>query len=395
MKGHAVGRGLLRRFSVILGLLLLAACAGTAPRNVGQEYFPAPTGSGALEPVPDVDVLVLTEPLKALLARQVEIYPGKAERMQALSRLFSNPALLPLKYDSSQTRTAAETFAAGAADCVSFSNLAVAMARHVGLDARYQDVFVRSGWERSGDLAVIRRHMNVLVAGAGGRREVYDFFANRSVDGSSTVITDARARAQYFNNRGMEFFRAGDNEAALRHLIRAVRIDPGIAFIWSNIGTVYSVSGQYGAAEIFLRRALAVEQGNPSALVNLAELYRKQGRLAQAAIYDHAVAEYRKKNPYYWYELASRSYAAERYPEALEQLGRALAIKADPAFHELRAGIYQKLGRLELARKSCQLAQTLAGKGGSHASPEVCAESGFDLDAKLTASAGAGAAPAR
>lgn len=353
------------RVFALVAALLLSACAATVRQGMAEradrEVFPDPAGAAPLEAVADTDVLALSEPMRTLLAQQIPAQAGKSERLRALQRLFSDRQRLPLRYDRSRTRTAAETFAAGGADCVSFSNLVVAMARHVGLEAYYQDVTVPSNWERSGDLAVLKRHINVIVAADGREGQVYDFFTDGRAGGTSTVISDARARAQYFNNRGMEYFRAGDQRTALRYLVRAVLIDPGLAFVWSNIGTVYSDTGQYAAAERFFRRALALEPDYPPVLVNLAELYRKQGRLAEAEVYDRRVEAYRLRNPYYRYELALEAYDAGRYQPALEHLQRALEIKADASFYELLARVYTRLGRFESARQSCQRALALAG----------------------------------
>jgi len=372
MDGMTVLRKLVAIFSI--GWYLLAAgCASPDRQSLGGPLvFPALDAGGEIEAAPDVDVLALSEPMRRLLARQVMIYPDRSARLQALRRLFSDTSPLPLKYDRSQSRTAAETFAGGAGDCVSFSNLVVAMARQVGLDARYRDVLVRSNWERSGDLAVFRRHMNVAV-GDGRRFEVYDFFAAGDPDARGEFISDARARAQYFNNRGMEYFRAGQAETALRYLKRALLIDPGLAFIWSNVGTVYSQRGNYAAAERFLQRALAVEPGNGSALANLSELYRKQGRNAQADEYAHRAEPYRRHNPYYLYDLAAAAYARGRFWVALEELQQALAIKADVSFYELRARIYLTLGETGPARQSCRSAVALARRSALPA-PSLCRE---------------------
>lgn len=350
-----VGYGMARvfaRFFLVVVCVGVAACVAPERRQAEAiPWFPALNGAGGLEAVPDVDVLELSEPMRRLLDQQVAIYPEMELRRQALRRLFSDPSLLRLKYDRSQSRTAAETFSVGAADCVSFSNMAVAMARYVGLEAYYQDVAVRSNWERSGDLVVFRRHMNV-IAGKGRQFEVYDFFAGPGRGG--VVISDERARAQYFNNRGMVYFRAGQSELALRYLKRALLIDPGLSYVWSNIGAVYSGNRQYAAAEVFLRRALAVDRDNGSALVNLSELYRKQGREEEAGAFARMAEPYRRKNPYYLYELAQAAYAGGRYWVALDELQGALALKSDVEFYEMRARIYLRLGEVDAARKSCQ-----------------------------------------
>ncbi len=353
-----MGRVTYLGLAVVLSSLQLFGCAGLNPSHVANnQWFPRPDGfPGELSPTPDIDVLSLNAAMKALLQQQVLVYATRAERAEALRRLFYRSDLLALKYDPGRTGTASETFEAGAGDCVSFANLAVAMARYAGLTASFQNVLVQPLWEKDGAIAVLKRHVNVLIEG-GGVSFVYDFFPlDGPIEPRVLRISDAQARAQYFNNRGIAYFRAGDAGTALRYLDRAVHIEPALAFVWSNIGTVYSDAGQYVAAERFLRQALAVDHNNPSALVNLAELYSKMGRPQDAQAIAQRVESYRLKNPYYRYLLAELAYNSGHYQEAIEQLQRASQVQTDARFYALLAAAFSRQGDKSAALRSYRLA---------------------------------------
>ena len=61
-----------------------------------------------------------------------------------------------LIYDES-TRTADERFRDRRGNCLSLTNLFVAMARHLGIDARYQEVEIPPDWSLAGQSFLLRR----------------------------------------------------------------------------------------------------------------------------------------------------------------------------------------------------------------------------------------------
>ena len=79
-----------------------------------------------------------------------------------------------MRYDMSADGTAAEAFASGRANCLSYAHLFVALARYAGLDANYQSLTLRPEWSRHGDRVALRQHVNVRVDLRGGEQYMVD-----------------------------------------------------------------------------------------------------------------------------------------------------------------------------------------------------------------------------
>ncbi|RPH98659.1 MAG: transglutaminase domain-containing protein, partial [Lysobacterales bacterium] len=83
-------------------------------------------------------------------------------RLKRLLYAIMGEGTFELVYDDI-TRTAAETFRDQRGNCLSFTNMFVAMARHVGLDASYQEVEVPAEWSLSGQAFLLSQHVNVFL----------------------------------------------------------------------------------------------------------------------------------------------------------------------------------------------------------------------------------------
>jgi Flp pilus assembly protein TadD len=283
-----------------------------------------------------------------------------------------------LEYDET-TRTAAETFRARHGNCLSFSNMFVAMARHLALDAYFQEVDTPPDWSFKGETFVLNRHVNVLVdlGGGIGKQErlaslvrsvasagqhVVDF----NMDDFRTsydrrVVSDARALAHYYNNVGVERMQAGDTAAALGNFRRAAANDPSFSPIWTNLGLLYMRHGHPAYAEAAHLQALA---GNPSdfvAMSNLASLYERQGDRARATAYREKVIVHRNRNPYYRFQLAREAFEKGDYDAAIDLVNDAIRKKRnEDQFYFLLGMSYLKKGDPKAARRWISRAEEVA-----------------------------------
>jgi tetratricopeptide (TPR) repeat protein len=84
---------------------------------------------------------------------------------------------------------------------------------------------------------------------------------------------------------------AGDGEAAVDFLERAVGLQAAFAPYHVNLATAYQVVGRIARAEVILRKALALQDDFPEAHHNLGNLLRTIGRTGDAAVcFERAVA---------------------------------------------------------------------------------------------------------
>lgn len=293
--------------------------------------------------VPDVDVMALSDEMKAFLDEHVSM-DNPLHRFQKLVYVVFNDEFLNLTYDNSRTKTAAETFQDRNGNCLSFTNMFVAMARYVDLESRFQEVNIVPTWDRNGRVVMLNRHINAVVQ-IFGRKYVVDFNPNAErINAKTWVVADSRALAQYYNNVGAEYFSHGATDKARAYFMKAVQTDPQVPFIWSNLGVSYSLSKMEAEAEYAYLKALDLNGDEYTAMHNLAKLYSRTERFSDAARYERRVQAYRERNPYYHFNQGEEAYTVGNYDEALKHYRRALRRK--PKEHDFLFGLAKAYARL-------------------------------------------------
>jgi Flp pilus assembly protein TadD len=241
------------------------------------------------------------------------------------------------------------------------------MARHVGLRAQYQEVDIPPYWDMQGDTMVLNRHINIYVrtpAGAGGggyASQIVDFNAiDIREDYPTRRISDRRAEAHFYSNRGVDYLQAGEYPMALAHFRRAIEADRSFADTWINLGALYSRVDRLDYAEQAYLRALQ-QKTSMIGLSNLASLYERQGRAVLAADYRARVAQFRNRNPYYRYHTAQQLIRDGKFDGAITEIREAIRLKADEdSFHFLLGVAQLQLGQREAALAAFGQAQQLA-----------------------------------
>lgn len=226
--------------------------------------------------------LAYTEAMQAL-SLEVAGRGQPIQRLRNIQDYLFDDSLFPFRYGSRETRSASEAFESRSGNCVSFTNLFIAMARAAGIWVEPALAAVPLETEKEGDLVVINTHA-VAVYRHGGGAEVFDFdrrAEQRRIVGVQPV-DDLLATAIYANNLGAEALLGGRPEQARELLETAVRIDPAFAEAHGNLGIVRRQLGDIDGAFEAYRLALAARPRSPTILANLAALYRTLGRDAEA-----------------------------------------------------------------------------------------------------------------
>ena len=179
---------------VLVATTLMVGCAMAPPTPAAQAITrdmllaarPL-VGEGVTTSLPDTDVLALDPQMLVFLDRFVDAKQFDYTKLRQLLYAIMDEGSFGLEYDN-HTRTAAETFQMQRGNCLSFTNMFVAMARQVGIDARYQEVDIPPDWTVQGGAFVLNRHVNVLVElGYPGKR-VVDF----NIDDFGPVMISVR-----------------------------------------------------------------------------------------------------------------------------------------------------------------------------------------------------------
>lgn len=356
-----------RRFgSVILLLPLLMACAGNPSGHLLVADLSPLVLADRVITMADVE---LADPTPDLLAMDdamrnfVATYAGtrnnsQRQRLLNLHQAVKSPAILDLQYDPFAEGGANETFHRGTANCLSYANLFVALAREAGLDAKYQWLEVRPQWSRMGERVAVRLHVNVVVKTRQGDTFMVDIdpLSSNDITGAR-VLNDREAEALYHSNIAMGALAEEQLDTAWIQTIRALQLSPDTGHLWVNLGAIYRVAGQYDDAERSYFRALQLNHYDHSATNNLVVLYEHQGREEEYAYWSERSRRYRDKNPYYHSWLGDLAAGDDDWPVALEHYQRAVELM--PQDSRLLYGlgiIHHQLGDFDEATRQITLA---------------------------------------
>jgi Flp pilus assembly protein TadD len=310
---------------------------------------------------PETDLLALTPEMQSYLAQHIPAGLGALDKLSILRSLLFEEQHLNIQYDDTANLTAAGVFAERRANCLSFVHLYIAMARHVGLEARFHTVRIRPRWDMRGELMVLSEHINATGRVGAGSRYIVDFTPELSFQQlTSSIVSDARARALYFNNLGVEQLIAQDSAAALAYFRNALWLDPTLAIAWNNIGAAFNREGQHELAEYSFKRAFDEDRSSTAPINNLARFYYAQQDEDRAQVYERAIRRSNNRNPYYHYLLGNLAYGEGEFDQARRHYSEAIRRNESEADFFLALGLtYMQLGREPQARQMLVRADAL------------------------------------
>jgi Flp pilus assembly protein TadD len=275
---------------VLLLVALAAGCASTkesymfltperwsqemARRGIDLKEVPNPLGISA-------DIQTTAENLAGL--------GSDRERLERLQVALFTPRSFPFRYDHHETLTATEAFARREGNCLSFTNLFVAMGRALGLPVTTALVRRALASEKEGDLVIVNNHVVAVLRS--GTEWVYYDFDQHSNERPTLVqpIDDLWITALYLNNRGADELRAGRADVALHLFDYATKLAPAFPPTWGNMGVARRRLGNIQGAFDAYSQALKVSADDPTILGNLASLYRSLGKEQEAREVLHAL----------------------------------------------------------------------------------------------------------
>ena len=335
------------------GLAALAlGCAGAAP--------PA-----AVPELPDRSPLVvpfeLDDEMRQWARRQVDGDDDDMDRMQKLLyALQEDIDGLRLTYREGYTGTAKEAFRTGEVNCLSFSHLLIGLSREVGVDTYYLDVRHRQEYERQDQLLVILGHVTVGFD-VGIERQIVEFRIGPELDHRrSQPISDRRAQAHHYANRGAEKIQAGQVRSALALLESAAQLDPELPDAWLNLGVARRRSGDLDGAEQAYRNAIDANPDYLPAYQNLSGLARFRGDPDTARQLLKLLDRKGNRNPFILLALGDLSFEEGHLVEAHKFFRKAQRLQPFDPDTTAAMGIWaHAAGRQQLARRWLQRALAL------------------------------------
>jgi len=344
---------------LLVGILMLGACASV---QLGKVTPPPLQYPGPVVQVDDVDVLAVSPEMEKFLERYVLKYANQKTRLDMLTTAVVKTGVLGFQYDETHTMTSSEAFDARMGNCVAFSNLMVALARRAGLDARYQEVSIRSDWANyEDDTVLLYKHVNVVIE----TRYMSWVVDVSGIDIHPTdrrkLIEDSYAKALYLNNIAVEALLDNDLPRAYAYMRSAIETDSRLTDSWVNLGVLYGRNDQLDDAAFAFKQALQINSNEYSALSNLYEVYVEQEKFESAADLEPRVERYRRNNPYYLLRLSDEALELQQYDESISLLRKAIKKKEDDHnLHFALAKTQYLSGELAEAENSLLRARELA-----------------------------------
>lgn len=371
------------RLMAFLSVLSLSGCSSLVQKSpyVADEQVLDRALSGQLilgqsvtqEQLPDVDLFALTPAMKSFAEQAV----GKRKSPDAKAEAI-HYALLEstaaggrgISYSADLTTTGAEAFEQRQANCLSYTLLYVAMARHVGLKAEVNEVMLPPTWNMSrANSYLFMRHINAKVMmpkslisfsllRQGRVIDVGDIvvdlelrrFRNRY---KQELIDEDHTAAQFYNNRGMELSTLGDQRGAFLHLRKSLEMVDDASYIWGNLGTFYRRQGFLVEAEAVYLHGLSINPNDFTIMHNLSALYVDMGNPLRHEEFKKRVRAHRNANPYFMYKRAEDFADAGDYNKARSLIEKAIdKEELEPRFYRVAAEVYEKMGDHKKASKA-------------------------------------------
>jgi tetratricopeptide (TPR) repeat protein len=346
---------------LLAGVLLLSACTSL---QTGKVTPPPLRNAGPAVQVDDIDILELSPDMKAFLERYVLEYQDPQTRLELLTLAISSAGVLNFQYDERRTLTATEAFKTRSGNCIGFANMMIVLARAAGLDAHYQEVFIRPEWsDYEDDTVLLFKHVNVVIETR--RMSWVVDVSGRKIHPTERrrVIDDSYAKALHLNNIAVESLLVNDLPTAYAYMRRAIDADPGVTDTWVNLGVIYGRNDQLDDAAFAFNQALGIDSSEHSAMSNLYEVYVEQGKPDLAQEIASRVERYRRTNPYYLLKLSEEALENKHYQESIDLLQSAIKKKDDDyKLHFALARTQYLSGEVVAAEHSLLRARELAPK---------------------------------
>jgi len=280
------------RSTARLGLLALAAlgalpgCSALEPapgHRLSADRWNALVARRGVTPAEAPNPMDAT-PAMMVAAKELGGVGGADElRLNRLHTALLDGRAFTFEYEKSSTFSAADAFANRRGNCVSFTNLFIALGRSLGIRLQAALVSARGVSERAGDLIVTYNHMVAVYSIAPGKTKLYDFYRTGEKPGERvSLLDDLSVAAIRASNDGVAHLARGEPAEAEHDLEIAVKLGPRLGSLYANLGLAKWRNGDVAGAFAALRKGLEAEPHSPPLLQNLSALYLDQQRPAEA-----------------------------------------------------------------------------------------------------------------
>jgi len=294
----------------------------------------------------DTEIFALSTEMK-VMAKSMSLEPDTRKKATKLLQHFFSPEDINLAYESGANVIAAQAFKNQAANCLSLTIMAYAIAQEAKLNVAFQRVDVPEYWVRNGRVNMLTGHVNLTVLDEKfpdkrllfqrtGIEIDFDPFVNK-MPFEKHKINKNTVLAMFYNNKAATAMVNGDYVTAYAYLKKATEVDPLFSSAWGNLGILYRYNGYQQSAINTYRYAISLNHNNLTTMANLSMLLHGNGSYEEAKRLDSYIMRKRVNNPYYYALLGDEKFYQGAYTEALNHYKK--AIKLNENIHEFYFGL--------------------------------------------------------
>jgi Flp pilus assembly protein TadD len=285
---------------------------------------------------------------------------------------------LKIEYDSTMTRTAAQTYAARAGNCLSLVIMTAAFAQALGMDVRFQSVDVDETWSRNAGLYLVSSHVN-LALGQGpaemfrglsqARLVTVDFLpASDAARFRTTQLDEGDIVTLYMNNRAVEALVQQRIDDAYWWARAAVTRPGAPVMAYNTLGVVYQKRGDIEHAQRVFRAALERDPDNLVVMQNLVPVLAAAGKSAESAALAARLARRDPDPPFRFFDEGMQAFNRGDYANARSLFEREVArAPYNDEFHFWLALACLRLGEPARAREELAIALDTSTRGDTRA----------------------------
>lgn len=347
--------------------LLLGLCACQANIKNGFNRQSVLYDEGFVRPLnleieDENSIFTLGDDAKHFVEKAISGHSEPYEQMEALVFALFNHSKFNLLYDGKANTVADETFKNRAANCLSLTILAYALAEEAGLGVQFQEIDIPEFWTRQNGFSLLNGHVNLrLIPKSNPKITLFqvqsyqvDFDPNVSQHRfAKHIVNKQQVLAMFYNNKGADALVEQKFDEAYAYFKQALKVSNNFNSAIINLGILYRLAGYYPQSELAYKIALSNDTESLTALENLAYLYQFTHRDSLANELLQQVENKRASNPYYHINIAEQAFELQQYPLAIAHYKN--AAKLDKKNHAVYFGLaraYFKLGDLSATKRN-------------------------------------------
>jgi len=354
--------------------LLLSACQSSSHLNDKQlivesnlyfdNYFP---NYQYIKIETEEDIFALDDKMRLMVKEKLITERDiKKRSIKLLEQIFDKNSVA-LEYRSNANVNARDVYNNQAANCLSLTIMAYALAKEAGLDVNFHDVNIPEYWVRNGDNNMLSGHVNLSISrpikssryifmGKNILTIDFDPYISRKNFPKKT-ISKSVVVAMFYSNKGGQAILDGEYEKAYAYIKKATQIAPQFSPSWSNLGVLYKSINQNDFALRAYRFAIEVDQNNFNAMANMSLLLSSRGENDEVKEIQKRLHNKRSKNPYYHAMQAGRAFYNGENELAITYYQKAISLaKKVPEFHFELAKVYYGMNETLKAKISMKRA---------------------------------------